>query len=66
MNLAGLAIKRPVFIVMMVLSIITVGIVGFSRLAWDLMPNVEFPMLTVTVIYPGASAEEMENLIYSA
>jgi HAE1 family hydrophobic/amphiphilic exporter-1 len=63
MNLAGLAIKRPVFIVMMVLSIITLGIVGFSRLAWDLMPNVEFPMLTVTVIYPGASAEEMENLV---
>lgn len=63
MNIAGLAIKRPILIIMMVLSIITLGIVGFSRLPWDLMPNVEFPMITVTIIYPGTSAEEMENLV---
>jgi HAE1 family hydrophobic/amphiphilic exporter-1 len=63
MNLAGMAIKRPVLIVMMVLSIITLGCLGFNNLAWDLMPNVEFPNITVTVIYPGASAEEMENLV---
>jgi HAE1 family hydrophobic/amphiphilic exporter-1 len=63
MNLAAMAIKRPVLIVMMVLSIITLGILGFNNLAWDLMPNVEFPSITTTVIYPGASAEEMENLV---
>ncbi|HRU39241.1 MAG TPA: efflux RND transporter permease subunit, partial [Candidatus Goldiibacteriota bacterium] len=63
MNLAALSIKRPVFIVMMVLSLITLGIVGFSRMPWDLMPNIEFAMITVTVIYPGTSAEEMENLV---
>jgi HAE1 family hydrophobic/amphiphilic exporter-1 len=63
MNLAQLAIKRPVFIVMIVLSIITLGLVGYSNLAWDLMPDVEFPTVTVSVAYPGASAEEMETLV---
>jgi HAE1 family hydrophobic/amphiphilic exporter-1 len=63
MNLAGLAIKRPVFIVMIVLSIITLGLLGFSGLPWDLMPNVDFPTVSVTVMYPGASAEEMETIV---
>jgi HAE1 family hydrophobic/amphiphilic exporter-1 len=63
MNLAGLAIKRPVFVVMIVLSIITLGVIGYGSLAWDLMPNVDFPTISVMVVYPGASAEEMEQLV---
>jgi HAE1 family hydrophobic/amphiphilic exporter-1 len=63
MNIAGLAIKRPVLIVMIVLSIITLGLLGYSGLPWDLMPNVDFPTVSVTVVYPGASAEEMETIV---
>ncbi len=63
MNIAALAIKRPVFIVMIVLSIITLGWLGYTSLPWDLMPNVDFPTVSVTVIYPGASAEEMETIV---
>lgn len=63
MNIAGLAIKRPVFIVMLVASLITIGLVGYFSLSVDLLPNVEFPNIVVTITYPGASAEEMENLI---
>lgn len=63
MNIAGLAIKKPVFIVMIVLSIITLGLLGYSNLAWDLMPNVDFPTVSVSIIYPGASAEEMETIV---
>ncbi len=63
MNIASLAIKRPVFIVMIVLSIITLGVIGYKRLPVDLLPNVEFPTIQVIVAYPGASAEEIETLI---
>ncbi len=63
MNIAGLAIRKPVFVVMIVLSIITLGLIGYGTLPWDLMPNVDFPNISVTVIYPGASAEEMETLV---
>ncbi|PKL91786.1 MAG: hypothetical protein CVV21_07100 [Candidatus Goldiibacteriota bacterium HGW-Goldbacteria-1] len=63
MNIAKLAIQRPVLVVMMVLSIITLGFIGYINLPVELMPNIEFPTISVTVIYPGASAEEVESLI---
>jgi len=63
MNIASLAIKRPVFIVMIVISIITLGLIGYKTLPIDLLPNVEFPTIQVIVVYPGASAEEIETLI---
>ncbi len=62
MNIIEIAVKRPVFVIMMVASIVVLGIIGYSNLAVDLLPNVEFPNIGVTSIYPGASAEEMENL----
>jgi HAE1 family hydrophobic/amphiphilic exporter-1 len=63
MNIAALSIKRPVFIVMIIMSIITLGLIGYSRLPVDLLPNVEFPTLVVVTQYPGASSTEIETLI---
>lgn len=63
MNIAKLAIQRPVLVVMMVLSIITLGAIGYLNLPVELMPNIEFPTISVSVVYPGASAEEVESLI---
>lgn len=63
MNVAKLAIERPVFVVMIILSLITLGIVGYSNMGVDLLPDVEYPTITVIIIYPGVSAEEIENLI---
>jgi hydrophobic/amphiphilic exporter-1 (mainly G- bacteria), HAE1 family len=63
MNIAELSIKRPVFIVMIILSIIVFGIIGYSRLPVDLLPNVDFPTLVVVTQYPGASSAEIETLI---
>jgi hydrophobic/amphiphilic exporter-1 (mainly G- bacteria), HAE1 family len=63
MNIAEVAIKRPVFIVMIIISIITLGLVGYFSLSVDLLPNVDFPNLVVVASYPGASSDEMETLI---
>ncbi len=63
MNLPKLSITRPVFIIMIFAAIITLGLVGYFRLPVDLMPKVDFPTVMVNIVYPGASAEEIENLI---
>ncbi|MBN2403335.1 MAG: efflux RND transporter permease subunit [Spirochaetes bacterium] len=63
MNIAELSIKRPVFIVMIIMSIITLGIIGYSRLPVDLLPDVEYPTLVVVTEYEGASSTEIETLI---
>lgn len=63
MNIAGVAVKYPVLIVMMVIAIITLGIMGYNSMAVDILPNIESPTVSVYTIYAGASAEDMESLI---
>ncbi len=63
MNIARLAIKRPIFITCIVLLIVIMGFIGLSRLGVDLYPPVDFPMITVTTMYPGATPDEIEKLI---
>jgi hydrophobic/amphiphilic exporter-1 (mainly G- bacteria), HAE1 family len=63
MTLSSVAIKRPVFTVMLTFALLVLGFVGFSRLGTDLFPDVSFPIVTVTVPYPGASPKEVETLV---
>jgi hydrophobe/amphiphile efflux-1 (HAE1) family protein len=62
-NLSAIAIKRPVFTVMMTVALMVLGVLGFKRLGTDLFPDVSFPMVMVNVAYPGASPDEVENLV---
>ncbi|WP_070121804.1 efflux RND transporter permease subunit [Bacillus marinisedimentorum] len=41
------------------------GIYSFSRLKVDLLPNIEFPQLSVEVIYPGASPADINEQVTS-
>jgi hydrophobic/amphiphilic exporter-1 (mainly G- bacteria), HAE1 family len=61
--LPWLAVRRPVFTTMMVALCLVMGIYSFSRLQTDLFPDVEFPVITVTTIYPGAGPEEIETQV---
>jgi HAE1 family hydrophobic/amphiphilic exporter-1 len=60
MKLADFSIRRPVFITMQVLAVLVLGVVSFTRLGVDMMPDVEFPFVVVTAVYPGAGAREVE------
>jgi hydrophobic/amphiphilic exporter-1 (mainly G- bacteria), HAE1 family len=61
--LPWLAVRRPVFTTMMVALCLVMGIYSFSRLQTDLFPDVEFPIVTVTTVYPGAGPEEIETQV---
>lgn len=63
MDLADLSIRRPVFITCVIILMLIVGWISFKKLPVDLYPDVEFPMVTVTVMYPGAGPSEIENLV---
>jgi len=60
MRLPEIAIKRPVFITMVGLALIVFGIVAFPRLALDLFPKIDFPVVNITTKLVGASPEIME------
>ena len=63
MNLSAVAIRRPVFTVMMTVALLVLGWVGFRSLGTDLFPDVSFPVVAITVPYPGASPTEIETLV---
>ena len=59
--LAEVCVKRPVFATMLILSLVTVGAFSFFSLGVDLFPKIDFPTVTITVINPGASPQEIET-----
>ncbi len=63
MKLADVSIRRPVFAAMMMVALVVFGIVAYPRIGVDLFPNVEFPVVTVTVINPGADPASMESKV---
>ncbi len=63
MNIAKLSIKRPIFISCLVITMLVTGMIGLSRLGVDLFPPIDFPVVTVTTLYGGATPQEVEQLI---
>lgn len=63
MNLAKLSIKRPTFIMAILVIMLLVGLLMMSRMSVDMFPDVNFPFISVTTIYPGAGPKEAETLI---
>ncbi len=61
--LAEICVKRPVFATMLILSLVVVGAFSFLSLGVDLFPKVDFPTITITVVNPGASPQEIETEI---
>ncbi|MEQ1605047.1 MAG: efflux RND transporter permease subunit [Pyrinomonadaceae bacterium] len=61
--LAEICVKRPVFATMLIMSLVVVGAFSFTNLGVDLFPKIDFPTITITVVNPGASPQEIETEI---
>jgi HAE1 family hydrophobic/amphiphilic exporter-1 len=61
MFLSDLSIKRPIFAAVMMLALVILGIFSYRRLAIDMFPDVEIPVLSIITKYPGASPETVER-----
>lgn len=56
-------IKRPVFTTMLVMLLVVFGLGSYPSLGIDLNPDVDFPLVMVSVSFAGTSPEEMESLV---
>ena len=63
MKLTEISIKRPVFATMLILALVVLGLFSYMTLNVDEYPNVEVPVVAVTVLYPGASPEQVESKV---
>ena len=61
MFLSDLSIKQPVLATMMMATLAVLGLTSYQALKVDLFPDVEFPVVTVTTRYTGASPETVER-----
>ena len=58
MKLSQFAVRRPVFTIMVMLIVIILGGISFSRLPIDLMPDITYPTLSIMTSYENAGPDE--------
>jgi HAE1 family hydrophobic/amphiphilic exporter-1 len=63
MSLIRFSLKRRVTVSMCAVALVIFGIVAYTRLPINLLPNISYPSLTVETRYPGAAPGEIESLI---
>ena len=63
MGLTRLAVKRPITITMLILALVLMGGVAYTKMQVSRFPRVNFPVVTIRVGYPGASAQDVEQLV---
>ncbi|MBK7859045.1 MAG: efflux RND transporter permease subunit [Archangiaceae bacterium] len=61
--LAELCVKRPVFAAVLTLVTMVVGGVFVTQLGVDQFPKIDFPVIVVSTVLPGASPEDVETSI---
>jgi len=63
MNIPEFSVRRKVTVLMMILIVILFGVISFFNLGLDLMPELEFPIVSVVTTYEGVASEDIETLI---
>jgi HAE1 family hydrophobic/amphiphilic exporter-1 len=56
-------IRRWTFALMLTVGLIVFGLFSYPKVGVDLFPSVEFPFVSVTVVYPGADPASMEDKV---
>ena len=59
MRLSEVCIRRPVMTTLLMASLLLAGFFGYRQLPIAAIPRIEVPTITVSVQYPGASADTM-------
>lgn len=63
MHISELCIRRPVMTGLLAMAAVLAGIVAYFQMPVAAMPRVDFPVITVSASFPGASPETMANSV---
>ena len=61
--LSKLSVRKPYTVVVGIVLIIILGVVSFTNMTVDLLPSMNLPYALVMTTYPGASPEEVEEIV---
>ncbi len=65
MNPSRLFILRPIATSLLMLALLLVGLLAYRELPISALPQVDYPIIQVVTLYPGASQEVMSSLVTS-
>lgn len=54
------SVKKPLTVFVAVVAILVLGVVAYTKMTPDLLPNMNFPYAMILTTYPGASPEKVE------
>ena len=63
MSFFRVMIQRPVMTTMLVVVMLVMGLYSYTHLVTELIPNINFPVIVVTTVYPGAAPGEVETQV---
>lgn len=63
MNVTKTVLKRPVTTLMVILCLLVFGLTSVLSSKLELIPPMDMPMLVVSTVYPGASPEDVDELV---
>ncbi|QJE74529.1 efflux RND transporter permease subunit [Aerophototrophica crusticola] len=63
MVLSDLSIQRPVLAFVLSALLVVFGVMGYERLPVRELPKIDYPVVSISTTYPGASAEVVDNEI---
>ena len=63
MKISRITVHRPVLTLMVTLIVVILGATAFLRLPVDLMPDISYPMLSISTSYANTGPEIIEQLI---
>jgi HAE1 family hydrophobic/amphiphilic exporter-1 len=63
MKIVDFSLKKKVTMSMVVLVIVILGMISFTKLGLDMLPDMDYPYITVVTTYSGVSSEDIEQNI---
>ncbi|MBW1689336.1 MAG: efflux RND transporter permease subunit [Deltaproteobacteria bacterium] len=63
MNIPEFSVNRKITVLMLTLIVCLFGVISFFRVGIDMMPDLEYPFVSVVTTYEGVASEDIENLI---
>jgi len=63
MTLSDISIKKPVFAWMLMAGLLVFGTISYFMMGISQLPDVDFPVVTITVTWGGASPDVMETAV---
>lgn len=60
-SLPAIAIRRPITVVMLVITVLGLGIIAYTRIPVEFIPKLDIPFVGCYIPYPGATPAQVEN-----